>query len=81
MRQCANGTRQSVLQTLVCVCLRVSFIDSYLQVPFFIFILVLQGPPHQTSSTTTSGSNVNTNTPSPGPYVSDQYGMYTTRLS
>lgn len=46
---------------------------------YFIDILVLQGTPHQTSSTTTSGSNVNTNTPSPGPY-SDQYGMYTTRL-
>lgn len=43
--------------------------------------LVLQGPSHQTSSTTTSGSNVNTNTPSPGPYVSDQYGMYTARLT
>ncbi|XP_031620365.1 protein grainyhead isoform X6 [Contarinia nasturtii] len=41
--------------------------------------IYMQGPPHQTSSTTTSGSNVNTNTPSPGPY-SDQYGMYTTRL-
>ncbi|XP_037043523.1 protein grainyhead isoform X4 [Bradysia coprophila] len=46
-----------------------------------IYMQVLQGPSHQTSSTTTSGSNVNTNTPSPGPYVSDQYGMYTARLT
>ncbi|KAJ6641308.1 Protein grainyhead, partial [Pseudolycoriella hygida] len=42
--------------------------------------IYMQGPSHQTSSATSSASNVNTNTPSPGPYVSDQYGMYTARL-
>lgn len=41
----------------------------------------MQGPSHQNSAGVTSGSNVNANTPSPGPYVSDQYGMYTARLT
>ncbi|XP_063703092.1 protein grainyhead isoform X2 [Culicoides brevitarsis] len=43
--------------------------------------IYIQGPHHSTSVTSAS-SNINANTPSPGPYVStDQYGMYTTRLT
>ncbi|KAL5274995.1 GRHL2 family protein [Megaselia abdita] len=43
--------------------------------------IYLQGP-HQSSSANTHSANVNTQSPSPGPYItSDQYGMYTTRLT
>ncbi|XP_055707714.1 protein grainyhead isoform X13 [Phlebotomus papatasi] len=43
--------------------------------------IYLQGPSSHQGNSATSGPTVNTNTPSPGPYVSDQYGMYTTRLA
>ncbi|XP_055688655.1 protein grainyhead isoform X10 [Lutzomyia longipalpis] len=43
--------------------------------------IYLQGPSSHQGNSGTSGPTVNTNTPSPGPYVSDQYGMYTTRLA